>query len=162
MRGGALIVPSGLLRRLLAAPEGGETATPAEAEREKIARQRVEELAMAKVMATEKALGREPRNVSAERGIGYDVESLDPATGALYFIEVKGVAASDQVTLTRSEVFCARNEPRRFRLAVVRVEDDRALEPVYLVGYDFGQPGFAQTTSTYSLSALLAAGGAPC
>ncbi len=40
--------------------------------------------------SAEKELGRIPRDVSAERGIGYDIESKDPETGSLYFIEVKG------------------------------------------------------------------------
>ncbi len=114
---------------------------------------------MEKIMLTEGALGREPRDVSDERGIGHDIESVDVETGELYFIEVKGVALSTQVVLTRSEVFCARNEPGQFRLAIVEVEDDKAKEPVYVKGYDFGQPGFGQTYSTYRLSALLQAGG---
>jgi hypothetical protein len=113
-------------------------------------------------MAAERALGREPRDVSAQRGIGHDIESRDPGTGFLYFIEVKGRSGSDdQVTLTRSEVLCALNAPDRFRLALVLVEDGQARDPVYVRDFDFGQPGFAQTSSTYSLASLLARGGPP-
>ena len=46
---------------------------------------------MAAVMAAERALGHEPRDVSADK-CGYDVESRVPGTGRLRFIEVKGRA----------------------------------------------------------------------
>ena len=133
----------------------------AEAPESSLERAEVERLAMEKIMATEIALGRQPRDVSAQRGIGHDVESVDTATGELYFIEVKGVAQSKHVVLTRSEVFCARNEPEQFRLAIVEVEDGVAKKAVYVKGYDFGQPGFGQTYSAYRLETLLQAGGPP-
>lgn len=67
-------------------------------------------------------LGREPRDVHAHKGLGHDIESRDPATGDLYFIEVKGrIAGADAVTLTKNEILCALNVPERFRLAVVIV-----------------------------------------
>ena len=50
------------------------------------ARQRVELLAMNAVFEAEKALGRMPKDVSAQRGLGYDIESID-AQGNLFFIE---------------------------------------------------------------------------
>jgi len=53
------------------------------------ARKRVELLAMKAVFEAEKALGRMPKHVSAQRGLGYDIESID-AQGNLFFIEVKG------------------------------------------------------------------------
>jgi len=154
--GGALIVPFGLLRRRL-----GHAVPPEEAagidDRDRVAR-----LAMEAVFAAERALGRVPRDVSAQRGIGYDIESRDPTTGQLVFVEVKGRAAGqDQLTLTRTEILCGLNEPDKFRLAVVQVEDGVAREPVYIRGFDWGQPGFAQTSSTFSLASLLARGGQP-
>ena len=110
-------------------------------------------------MAVERALGREPRDVSDQRGIGYDIESKDATSGQLYFVEVKGRAGvDDHVTLPRSEVLCALNEPQRFRLALVVVDNGQAQPPVYVQDFDFGQPGFAQTSSTYSLASLLANG----
>jgi len=152
--GGALIVPGGLLRKL----QGVAERISVDAD----ARSEVERLAMHAVMASEAALGRIPKDVSALRGIGYDIESTDQATGQLYFIEVKGRAgADDHVTLSRSEIICALNEPDRFRLALVVVEAGTAQSPVYVQGFDFGQPGFAQTSSTYSLGSLLARGGMP-
>ena len=72
-------------------------------------------------MAAERALGREPRDVHEHKGTGYDIESRDPATGRLYFIEVKGRSGSDdKVTLTRTEVLCAMNEPEKFRIDMPR------------------------------------------
>jgi hypothetical protein len=122
----------------------------------------VEHLAMQAVLAAERALGREPRDVSAQRGIGYDIESRDPTSGQLVFVEVKGRAGTqDQVTLTRTEVLCGLNEPEKFRLAIVLIEDSQARGPVYVRGFDWGQPGFAQTSSTFSLASLLARGGSP-
>ncbi len=152
--GGALIVPIGLLRKSLGQTAPMQTSTDG--------RDEVERLAMEAVMVAEKALGRLPRDVSEQRGIGHDIEAKDPATGLLYFVEVKGRAgADDHVTLPRSEVLCALNEPERFRLALVVVDGGRALPPVYVRDFDFGQPGFAQTSSTYSLATLLARGGVP-
>ena len=55
-------------------------------------------------MATERALGHEPRDVSAAK-VGYDVESRDGRTGRLRFIEVKGRAGdAETVTVTHQEI----------------------------------------------------------
>jgi hypothetical protein len=56
------------------------------------ARKRMELLAMQMVMETEKQLGNQPRDVSAEK-CGYDIESKVEANGKLRFIEVKGRVA---------------------------------------------------------------------
>jgi superfamily II DNA or RNA helicase len=155
--GGALVVPLGLLRMHHAA----EAAPPA-SEPDVAAREEVERLAMEAVMAAERALGREPRDVSAEKGRGHDIESRDPKTGDLYFIEVKGRAlGADNVTLTRTEVLCGLNVPDRFRLAVAVIENGAARAPVYVTELDWGQPGFAQTASTFALTTLLSRGGSP-
>jgi len=150
--GGAFVVPMGLLRNRVGTP-----APQPETDN----RDEIERLAMEAVFAAERALGREPRDVHEQRGIGYDIESKD-ADGRLHFIEVKGRGGGDDhVSLTRTEVLCALNEPEKFRLAVVMVADGKAKEPAYIRGFDWGQPGFAQTSSTYSLASLLAAGGSP-
>jgi superfamily II DNA or RNA helicase len=158
IKGGALILPVGLLRQL----KGNQPEAQA-VEADPAARQRVEQLAMAEVLAAERQLGRAPRDVSAERGLGYDIESRDMDSGTLYFIEVKGrIAGADSVTLTVNEVRRALNVPERFRLAIVQVEGDQALPPVYVPGqFNWGQPGFGQTQTTYGLAQLLAQGQAP-
>lgn len=41
---------------------------------------RVEQLAMNAVVEAEKALGRMAKDVSAQRGLGYDIESIEPSS----------------------------------------------------------------------------------
>jgi superfamily II DNA or RNA helicase len=153
LKGGSLVIPVGLL---LAAGATGPDAGPDAA-----ARKRLELLAMNAVFAAEKALGRMPRDVSAQRGLGYDIESVDDQ-GDLFFIEVKGrVDGADSVTLTINEVNTGRNSPHRFRLALVTVTGDQAAAPVYVSGIDWGVPGFGDTQITKNLNQLLAAGKEP-
>jgi hypothetical protein len=151
--GGSLVIPVGLL---LAAGAAGPEAGPDAA-----ARKRVELLAMNAVFAAEKALGRMPRGVSAQRGLGYDIESVDDQ-GDLFFIEVKGrVNGAESATLTINEVNTGRISPHRFRLALVTVTGDQAAAPVYVSGIDWGVPGFGDTQITKNLNQLLAAGKEP-
>lgn len=158
LMGGALVIPGGLMRKL----RGEQTGDPddgADAE----ARKRVELIAMEAVMAVERALGRVPQDVSATKGIGHDIVSHDPGDGGqTLLIEVKGRAqGASNVTLTANEIRCALNVPERFRLAIVQVEGDQGSAPVYVTEYDYGQPGFAQTSATYPLNSLLQHGSAP-
>ncbi|MFN5163709.1 MAG: DUF3883 domain-containing protein, partial [Cyanobacteriota bacterium] len=147
IKGGALIVPGGLLRQLR-----GETP---DASVDAEARRRVELLAMEAVFAAERALGRIPVDKSAERGIGFDIESAAP-DGSLVFIEVKGrVEGADSLTLTSNELKCGNNQPEKFRLAISTVSGDRASPPRYVSGIDWGRPGFGSTGSNFSLSDLL-------
>jgi hypothetical protein len=153
LKGGALVIPAGLLLALQGQgdSEGVDAA----------ARKRVELLAMNAVFEAEKAMGRMPKDVSAERGRGYDIESID-AEGNLFFIEVKGrLDGANSVTLTINEVNVGRNSPHRFRLALVTADGDRASLPVYVSGIDWGLPGFGDTQITKNLQQLLAAGRAP-
>ncbi|MCA9772572.1 MAG: DUF3883 domain-containing protein, partial [Myxococcales bacterium] len=157
VKGGALVVPRGLLAKIGAAP--AEEVLPSETEAD---RALTERLAMEAVLAAEQALGRATRDRSDERGLGYDIESKEPRDGHLFFVEVKGrLANADSVTLTRNEILCALNAPERFRLAIVLVENGEAQPPVYVTNFDFGQPGFAQTNATYALKQLIVAGGPP-
>ena len=101
LKGGSLVIPAGwlLAQQGQSDPQGVDAA----------ARKRVELLAMNAVFEAEKALGRMPKDVSVERGRGYDIESID-ADGNLFFIEVKGRAdGADTVTLTINEVNTGRN-----------------------------------------------------
>lgn len=70
VKGAALVVPIGLLRPRSSQPFTGFAE-------DALARAEVERLAMQAVFAAERALGREPRDVSAAK-IGYDIESRDP------------------------------------------------------------------------------------
>jgi hypothetical protein len=112
--GGALVVPGGLLDRLM----GHRQAQPSLFARET---KRVELAAMAAVMASERQLGFDPRDVSAAK-YGYDVESRVTGTGKLRFIEVKGrIRGSESVTITKNEILTAFNKPDDWMLALVEV-----------------------------------------
>ncbi len=117
-----------------------------------------EAIAMQAVTEAETRLGNHPRDVSQDNE-GYDVESFDPRTGRLRFLEVKGRrAGADTVTLTRNEILAGFNSPEQFILAIVEVEDGKAQEPRY-VRQPFGkEPDFGVTSVTYDLGGLLARG----
>ena len=146
LKGGALIIPMGLIHQLK-----GETTTSADAASKK----QVELLAMRAVMEAERSLGRMPKDVSEQRGIGYDIESAD-ANGNLFFIEVKGRAVgADSVTLTYNELKCGNNKPKQFRLAICQINNGSASPPVYVSHMDWGRPGFGAIGQTFSLQQLL-------
>ena len=154
VRGGAIVVPAGLLTGTIPRAGAGRQATPE-------GRAAVEHLAMAAVMAAERALGHTPRDVSAER-IGYDIESRESGTGRLRFIEVKGRAeGADTVTVTRNEILTALNKPDAFILAVVEVANGVAGEPRYVRDPFVWEPDFRATSVTYNLAELLAEAAAP-
>lgn len=128
---GALIVPAARMAEVMAipSPDGAEMAVTADAE----AKRRTELAAMAAVMGWEAGHGYIPRDVSAENR-GYDVESRDPTTGRLRFVEVKGRdAEAETVTLTRNECMSAMNTRGDYWLAIVPVRDGvAASEPFYV------------------------------
>ena len=149
VRGGALIVPAGLLSG--AAPDTGDSTQQASV----AARAEVERLAMEAVAAAESTLGHEPRDVSNEN-LGYDIESRDKRTGGLRFIEVKGRAeGQDTVTVTRNEILTALNKPDAFILAIVIVSNGAAQPPRYVRRPFAREPDFGATSVTYQLSKLL-------
>jgi len=149
VQGGMIVLPVGLLR----AREAGTSAAMFSQDAE--ARRAVELAAMRIVMETERALGNEPRDVSAEK-IGYDVCSLDPVTGHLRFIEVKGrVNGADTVMITRQELITSLNKPDQFILALVEVVDGTGQTPRYVRGaLDTREPPFGHNAIQFSLRAL--------
>ena len=87
---------------------------------------------------------------------------VDPdATGNGGWYEILTVDSAVQVTLTTNEIRRANNVPEQFRLAVVLVENDTGSDPIYVRGFDFGEPGFAQTSASYKLDTILKHGGPP-
>jgi superfamily II DNA or RNA helicase len=144
--GAAVVVPQGLLARLQGEPPVGPDAE---------ARARVEALAMAAVVACERAQGREVTDVSAAK-CGWDVTSRG-ADGSLRLIEVKGRHhAATTVTVTKNEILTAFNKPDEFVLAIVKVEGERAHGPWY-VRRPFAQaPDWAEASRNLDLAALLA------
>ena len=147
---GALIVPAGRLLALGLTPDDNQMP-----EVDPVRRREIERLAMDAVMAAERALGFEPRDVGAQK-VGYDVESRRP-DGVTRCIEVKGVGPGrTSVCLTRNEIFHARNLGDRHRLAIVQVEGITPAVPAYVSGYDFGELNAIDTSKNTDLKALLA------
>ncbi len=145
--GGALIVPGGLLKAL----EGSKHQ-----DIEALQTARNEQLAMDAVMAAERRLGFEPRDVSAQR-CGYDVESRVPAGGRLRFIEVKGRHQDGKtITVTKNEILTALNKPENFILAIVLVNGDEVTEPQYVRRPFQKEPDFGVTSVNYDVGELLA------
>ncbi|MDE0333388.1 MAG: helicase-related protein [Defluviicoccus sp.] len=155
--GAALVVPAKLLRGEEAdegtAKEIDETADP-------LSRAEVEARAMDTVMERERSLGYEPFDVSSENR-GYDIESRDPETGSLRFIEVKGRRADAQaIAVTRNEMLAAFNAGDSFVLAAVLVEDGFTHRPLYVPNPAplFGaEPGFNEVHRAISVASIKAA-----
>jgi superfamily II DNA or RNA helicase len=156
--GGSLVVPIGLVRKLLPSPAQPSCAAADAVSAE--ARKQMELLAMQMVMEAEKQLGNEPRDVSGEK-CGYDIESKVLSDGKLRFIEVKGrVAGAITVTVTRNEILTALNKPDDFILAVGQVEDGQQ-KLVYIRRPFQQEPDFAVESINYNLQELLARGEQP-
>ena len=145
--GGAVVIPQGLLDRL-----SGET----NAELEASDRERIDRLAIAAVMEAERGLGREPREMPHENP-GYDIESKDPNSNSLLFIEVKGKATgATTVTASKTQIFTAFNKPNSFILALVVIDGEETKEPRYLRQPFQKEPDFGVTSVNYDLNELLA------
>ena len=150
IRGGMIVIPAGLLQARKAGKGASMFSRDAEA------RKVVEDAAMEAVMATETALGHEPRDVSADK-IGYDICSLVPGSGDLRFIEVKGrVTGADTVMITRQELITSLNKPQNFILALVEVADGIGQAPRYVRGaLDPREPPFDQNAIQFNIRRLL-------
>ena len=146
--GGFVVVPAGLLAKMRGepVPVDGETADT----------QAVAEKARAIVMEVERRLGYEPVDREREQ-LGYDIESRDPRTGRLRFIEVKGRAAgADTITVTRNEILTSLNKPDDYILAVVEFLDGGEHRVHYIRRPFRREPDFGVTSVNYSLAELLA------
>ena len=113
--GGVLVVPAGLIAAMT-----GATAPASPGRRHAgSGRPRPRDR-----HGSERSLGFEPIDREFEK-LGYDIESRDPGTGRLRFIEVKGrVAGADTITVTRNEILYSLNKPDDFILAIVEFLDD--------------------------------------
>jgi hypothetical protein len=128
LKGAALVIPAGLLKAK-ASPE--PTSKPTGFAEDQILRAESERKAMEAVFASERALGHEPREVSAEKK-GWDIESRNVRTGHLRFIEVKGRHADGRdVILTKNEILASLNVAEAFILAIVQIDTGFVREPVY-------------------------------
>ncbi|WP_058867439.1 helicase-related protein [Chloracidobacterium thermophilum] len=151
--GGAVVIPAGLLARITgqAAPA---TITFADT-------QAVAARARAIVMEIERRLGFEPTDREFER-LGYDIESRDPKTGRLRFLEVKGrVSGAATITVTRNEILTSLNQPDDFILALVEFREDGTHRVGYLRRPFQREPDFGVTSVNYDFAALMARAGKP-
>ena len=99
-------------------------------------------------MATERVLGHEPRDVSAEKK-GWDIESRNLAAGHLRFIEVKGRQAEGrEVILTKNEILASLNVAEAFILAIVQIDEGFAREPVYVRRFFNRELGFGRNADS--------------
>lgn len=122
--GGALVIPKGLLHKLMHIKEPGLFAQGD--------RQSIEYAAMNAVMEIERRMGYQPSDVSATK-CGYDIESFipenmrsQPGDNILRFIEVKGRAkGASTVTVTRNELLVGLTDVERFILAIVEVDESK-------------------------------------
>jgi len=145
--GGFMVVPAGLLAKMK-----GERATP---DREGTDRQAVAARARAIVMEVERRLGYEPVDRESEH-LGYDIESRDPRTGRLRFIEVKGrESGAEAITVTRNEILTALNKPDSYILAIVEFLEDGSHRVHYIRRPFQREPDFGVTSVNYDLAELL-------
>ncbi len=111
--------------------------------------------ARAIIMDTERQLGFEPVDREYEK-LGYDIESRDPTTGRLRFLEVKGRDSSAAtITVTKNEILYSLNKPDHFILAIVEFlpgDEHR----VHYVRHPFQrEPDFGATSVNYRFATLL-------
>ncbi|NLN07231.1 MAG: DUF3883 domain-containing protein [Firmicutes bacterium] len=150
--GGALVIPRGLVNKVMGRPDANQIDT--------MARRQVELTAMKTVMDIEESLGYIPRDVSASK-CGYDIESLIPQErrdnqAPLRFIEVKGrIKGAETVTVSKNEILTAFNKPDEYILAIVEVDEEQKTHTVYLKKPFRERPDFAATSVTYNIDELI-------
>jgi hypothetical protein len=135
----ALVIPLGMIERLRGIQSTGiDPIVAAETDRR----------AVAAVMAAERTLERIPIE-QAHNNPGFDILSEDPRTGIIYQIEVKGHRPdTPEIRVKARQVRQAKQNPERFRLAVVLVPSDPEDAPSvrYLIRpFDTYELHFAQT-----------------
>ena len=152
--GAALIAPLGLLRAMAGEPP---PRPPAATTNTQAAAARARNI----VMEVERRLGYEPTDREFEKR-GYDIESRDPATGRLRFLEVKGrVSGAPAITVTRNEILYSLNKPDAYILAIVEFLDADDHRVHYLRRPFHREPDFGVTSVNYNFAELLARAKAP-
>ena len=151
--GGLLVIPKGLIAKLTQQPSPNPNT---------VDKQRVAARAREIVMQTERNLGFEPTDREFDK-LGYDIESCDPRTGSIRFIEVKGRRSdAEHITVTRNEILYSLNKPEQFILAIVLFyPEDHAPQTSYIQTPFHSEPDFGVTSVNYSLKTLLEKGSDP-
>jgi hypothetical protein len=146
--GGFVVVPAGLLAKMTGRPMPGA----GHAVETQVAAARARSI----VMEVERRLGFEPVDREADK-LGYDIESHDPRTGRLRFIEVKGrVAGAATITVTKNEILTSLNKPDDYILAIVEFLDGDQPRVHYVRRPFRREPDFGVTSVNYELRELLA------
>lgn len=145
--GGLLVVPIGLIAAMTGRPLSTRHAIDTHASAAR---------ARAAVMEAELKLGFVPTDREFEQ-LGYDIESRDPATGQMRFIEVKGrVAGAETITVTKNEILYSLNTPDHYILAMVEFQPNGTHQVYYLRQPFQREPDFGVTSVNYTLADLLA------
>lgn len=142
--GGLLVIPQGLIDKMTGQirPKRVDTLVVAAKAREII-------------METERKLGFQPTDREFEK-LGYDIESRDPKTGELRFIEVKGRRSdAEDITVTHNEILYSLNKPDQFILAIVQFHHDETPKISYIRTPFRCEPDFGVTSVKYNLKTLL-------
>lgn len=150
--GGFLVVPIGMI----AVMRGGAFVASEDVDLQDVAAR-----ARQIVIDLERRLGYEPVDREAER-LGYDIESRDPGSGRLRFIEVKGRATGARtLTVTRNEILTSLNKPDDYILAVVEFLGGGEHKVHYIRRPFRREPDFGVTSVNYDFEELLERGEEP-
>ena len=144
--GGLLVIPQGLINLM----DGQPVVSVPEDTTQAAARARTI------VMDMERSLGFVPVDRETEK-LGYDIESQEPSTGKLRFIEVKGRRSdADTITVTRNEILYSLNKPEEFILAIVLFHGGTDYQLHYVPRPFQRKPDFGVTSMNYRIKDLLA------
>jgi SNF2 family DNA or RNA helicase len=145
--GGLVVIPRGLINKITGRHRL-EVASSVDT-------QAVAARARTIVMEVERRLGYEPVDRESDK-LGYDIESRDPRSGKLRFIEVKGrVSGAPVITVTRNEILYSLNKPDDFILAIVEFKEDGSHQVHYVRKPFQREPDFGVTSVNYSFAELL-------
>ena len=151
--GGVVVVPAGLLATMT----GQATSAPQNPSDTDASAAR----ARAIIMDIEQRLGFEPTDRETEK-LGYDIESRDPKTGKLRFLEVKGrVTGAPTITVTKNEILYSFNKPDDFILAIVEFFDADRHKAHYLRRPFRREPDFGVTSVNYDFAELVTRAASP-
>jgi len=151
--GGLVVVPAGLVATM--------TGLPLPVSAQAVDTQASAARARAIIMEVERSLGFDPTDREIDK-LGYDIESLEPSTGRLRFLEVKGrVTGAATVTVTKNEILYSLNKPDDFILAIVEFLDADAYRVHYVRRPFQREPDFGVTSVNYDFNDLLARAEAP-
>jgi superfamily II DNA or RNA helicase len=145
--GGFVVVPAGLIAQM--------TGRPLPKSMQAVDTQASGARARAIILEVERQLGFEPTDREYEK-LGYDIESREPRTGRLRFLEVKGrVSGAATITVTKNEILYSLNKPEDFILAIVEYLEGDAHRVHYVRRPFQREPDFGVTSVNYDFGELL-------